>query len=42
MAHSWLGNFKPNSYKNETAGWGMSKYYRLDPQKRDEYKWKFR
>jgi ABC-type transport system substrate-binding protein len=42
MAHAWLGNVKPNSYKNEMAGWGMSKYYRVDPQKRDEYKREFR
>jgi ABC-type oligopeptide transport system substrate-binding subunit len=42
MSHAWLGNVKANAYKNEMAGWGMSKYYRIDPQKRDEYKKKFR
>jgi len=24
------------------AGWGMSKYYRIDPQKREEYQRKYR
>lgn len=42
LSHDWLGNVKPNSYKNEMAGWGMSKYYRLDPQKREQYKQEFR
>lgn len=42
MSHEWLGNVKANAYKNEMAGWGMSKYYRISPQKREEYKRKFR
>ena len=42
MYHKWVKNLKPNSYKNEMAGWGMSKYYRIDPQKREEYQRKYR
>jgi ABC-type transport system substrate-binding protein len=42
MCHDWISNVKPNSYKNEMAGWGMTKYYRIDPQKREEYKRKYR
>jgi oligopeptide transport system substrate-binding protein len=41
MCHDWISNVKPNSYKNEMAGWGMTKYYRIDPQKREEYKRKY-
>lgn len=42
MCHDWISNVKPNSYKNEMAGWGMTKYYRIDPQKREAYKRKYR
>jgi ABC-type transport system substrate-binding protein len=42
MCHDWISNVKPNSYKNEMAGWGMTKYYRIDPQKREDYKRKYR
>jgi len=42
MCHDWISNVKPNSYKNEMAGWGMTKYYRIDPAKREAYKEKYR
>jgi ABC-type oligopeptide transport system substrate-binding subunit len=42
MCHDWIRNVKPNSYKNEMAGWGMTKYYRIDPAKREAYKKKYR
>ncbi|MEN6309597.1 MAG: hypothetical protein ABFD91_17755, partial [Anaerohalosphaeraceae bacterium] len=42
MCHDWIDNVKPNSYKNEMSGWGMTKYYRIDPAKRDAYKEKYR
>jgi oligopeptide transport system substrate-binding protein len=42
MCHDWISNVKPNSYKNEMAGWGMTKYYRIDPQKREDYWRKYR
>jgi oligopeptide transport system substrate-binding protein len=42
MCHDWISNVKPNSYKNEMAGWGMTKYYRIDPQKRETYKRNYR
>jgi oligopeptide transport system substrate-binding protein len=42
MCHEWIQNVKPNSYKNEMSGWGMTKYYRIDPKKRDAYKEKYR
>jgi ABC-type transport system substrate-binding protein len=42
MCHEWIQNVKPDSYKNEMSGWGMTKYYRIDPKKRDEYKRKYR
>lgn len=42
MSHEWITNVKPNSYKAETSGWGMSKYYRIDPEKRKQYQRQYR
>jgi oligopeptide transport system substrate-binding protein len=37
MHHEWIGNFKPNSYKPDSFGYGLSKYYRVDAAKRAAY-----
>ncbi|MCE5184610.1 MAG: ABC transporter substrate-binding protein [Planctomycetaceae bacterium] len=36
--HDWLNNLKPDGYKSDTIGYGYSKYYRIDSQKRDAYR----
>jgi ABC-type transport system substrate-binding protein len=36
--HGWLSNLKPDGYKSDTIGFGYSKYYRIDPQQRQEYR----
>lgn len=38
IQHGWLNNLKPDGYKSDTIGYGYSKYYRIDPQKRVEYR----
>lgn len=42
MYHDWVSNLKPDAYKSETAGFGLSKYYRIDPEKRNAYKAKYK
>ncbi len=38
MHHEWIKNFKPDAYKSESCGYGLSKYYRVDTSKRAIYK----
>jgi ABC-type transport system substrate-binding protein len=38
MTHEWVSNFKPDAYKPDSFGFGLSKYYRIDSAKRAEYK----
>lgn len=40
--HDWLENLKPDPYKADTIGFGQLKYYKIDTQKRDEYRKTFR
>lgn len=40
--HGWLKNIKPDPYKAETMGAGKIKYYRVDTEKRDEYRKTFK
>lgn len=40
--HGWLENLKPDPYKSDTIGFGQLKYYKIDTQKRDEYRKNFR
>lgn len=40
--HGWLENLKPDPYKADTIGFGHIKYYKIDTQKRDEYRKTFR
>jgi ABC-type transport system substrate-binding protein len=40
--HGWLENLKPDPYKADTIGFGQLKYYKVDTQKRDEYRKTFR
>jgi len=42
MYHSWIKNFKPNAYKPDSFGYGLSKYYRVDADERAAYQKKFR
>jgi ABC-type transport system substrate-binding protein len=36
--HDWLENLKPDPYKADTIGFGHLKYYKVDTQKRDQYR----
>lgn len=36
--HAWLNNLKLDGYKTDTIGFGYSKYYRIDPKKRENYR----
>jgi len=38
IRHGWLNNLKPDGYKSDTVGYGYSKYYRIDPKKRQDYR----
>lgn len=38
MYHEWIENFKPNAYKPDSFGYGLSKYYKIDTAKRNAYK----
>jgi ABC-type transport system substrate-binding protein len=40
--HKWLENLKPDPYKADTIGFGQLRYYKVDTQKRDEYRKTFR
>ena len=40
--HGWVENLKPDPYKADTIGFGQLKYYKIDTQKRDEYRKNFR
>lgn len=42
LHHDWVENLIPNAYRADTNGMGLTKYYRLDTQKRDAYKKKFK
>jgi len=42
MYHDWIGNFKPNAYKPDSFGFGLSKYYRVDAASRAEYRRKYK
>jgi len=42
MHRKWIKNFKPNAYKAMFFGCGLSKYYRVDAAKRDEYQRKYK
>ena len=37
MYHEWVANYKPNAYKPDSFGYGLSKYYRIDMDKRKGY-----
>ena len=36
--HSWLENIKPDPYRPDTLGSGYIKYYKVDTQKRNQYR----
>ncbi len=42
MYHDWVGNFKPNAYRPDSFGYGLSKYYRVDVAKRAAYHKKYK
>lgn len=42
LHHDWIENIVPNSYRSETNGMGLTKFFRLDSEKRDAYKKRFR
>ncbi len=42
MYHSWICNFKPQAYYPESCGYGFSKYYRIDTEKRMAYRVKYK
>ena len=42
MYHDWVGNFKPDAYRSESCGYGLSKFYRIDPEKRRAYRAKYK
>ena len=42
MHHQWIGNFKPNAYKPDSFGFGLSKYYRVDVAERAAYQRKYK
>jgi oligopeptide transport system substrate-binding protein len=42
MYHDWIYNLKPNAYRPDCFGYGFSKYYRVDAEKRAEYKKKYK
>jgi len=42
MYHDWIGNLKPDAYHPETNGYGLSKFYRVDVEKRRAYKAKYK
>ncbi len=42
IRHRWLGNLKPDPYKPDTAGAGYIKYYKIDKEKRDQYRRDFK
>jgi len=42
MYHDWIGNFKPDAYKPDSFGFGLSKYYRVDVEKRAAYHRKYK
>ncbi len=37
MHHEWIGNFKPNAYKPNSFGYGLSKYYGVNAARRAAY-----
>ena len=42
IRHSWLENVKPDPYKPDTAGGGYIKFYKIDMEKRDQYRKSFK
>jgi oligopeptide transport system substrate-binding protein len=42
MHHGWVSNIKLNAYRPDCFGYGLSKYYRVDADKRAEYKKKYK
>ena len=42
MYHNWIGNLKPNAYKPDSFGYGLSKYYKVDTAKRKAYQQKYK
>ena len=40
--HRWLSNIKPDGYKADTIGFGHLKYHKVDQEKRDDYRKKFK
>jgi len=42
MYHEWIENFKPNAYKPDSFGYGLSKYYKVDAVKRAAYQRKYK
>jgi len=42
MYHDWIGNFKGDAYRPESCGYGLSKFYRVDVEKRNAYKAKYK
>jgi len=41
LYHGWLSNLKPDPYKADCVGFGYSKYYKIDAEKRKEYQKRF-
>lgn len=42
LHHEWVNNIVPNSYRADTNGMGLTKFFQLDTDKRDAYKENFR
>ncbi|MBN1804176.1 MAG: hypothetical protein JW837_02885 [Sedimentisphaerales bacterium] len=42
MHHDWVENIKPNAYYPECNGFGFCKYYRVNTQKRQAYREKYK
>jgi hypothetical protein len=42
MYHDWVSNIKPDGFKSETDGFGLTKYYRIDTEKRKAYQAKYK
>lgn len=42
LHHEWVENIVPNSYRPDTNGMGMTKFFKVDSEKRERYKKRFR
>jgi ABC-type transport system substrate-binding protein len=42
LRHDWVENVVPNAYRTDTNGMGLTKFFKVDMDKREAYKKKFR